>query len=351
VFTWREFRELFMRWNKLVPWSVALLAVVAVQAWASATGDQLVYRKKYAMGTVFEIVAYGPSPERTARAIEQAFTEIIRLDHVMSDYIPSSDLSRINRTAHYRAEPVPADLYKVIQQSLLYSRLSAGEFDITVGPLAHIWKAEIRDGTVPTEAEDEKLRRCVGWRKISLAPPDRVEFRSPCMAIDLGAIGKGYAVDRAAAVLRSDGIECAVISAGTSTLYAMGSPPGASGWTVHLRDPSGKLSPEVHLSGNSVSTSEQPLNPEPGKAPFGDIIDPAQGVPVKTSYSVSVVAGSATASDALSTTLLLMGPTRGKALVKKLPEVAAVWISRDGKCEMFSTGPRISVNHAAGQKR
>lgn len=336
-----------MRWNKLAPASIALLAMVVVQAWPSVQGDRLVYRKKYAMGTVYEIVAYGPSPERTSRAIEQAFNEVIYLDHVMSDFIPSSDLSRINRTAHYRAEPVPADLYKVIQQSLVYSRLSSGSFDITVGPLARIWKAEIRDGTVPTQAEAQKLRQCVGWRKIALLPPGRVEFRSPCMAIDLGAIGKGYAVDRAAAVLRSDGVQSALISAGASTFYAMGSPPGHSGWVVHLRDPSGKLGPEVRLSGNSVSTSEQPRNPEPGKAPFGDIIDPAKGVPVKTPYSVSVVARTATASDALSTTLLLMGPARGKMLAKTLPQVAAVWISPQGQSEMISTGPRISMNHAA----
>jgi len=337
-----------MRWSKVFPASVALLVMVVVQAWPSVHADQMVYRKKYAMGTEFEIVAYGPTPERTARAIEQAFKEVIRLDRVMSNYIPSSDLSRLNRTAHYRAESVPADLYKVIQQSLVYSRLSAGEFDITVGPLARIWKAEIRNGTVPTEAEEQKLRRCVGWRKIVLLPPDRVEFRSPCMAIDLGAIGKGYAVDRAAAVLRSDGIQSALISAGASTFYAMGSPPGHSGWIVHLRDPSGKLGPEVRLRGNSVSTSEQTHDPKPGKAPFGDIIDPAKGVPVKTSYSVSVVAPTATASDALSTTLLLTGPARGKMLVRKLPHVAAIWVSRQGKAEMFSNGPRISVKHAAG---
>ncbi len=291
------------------------------------------------------------SPDRTSHAIEQAFNEVIRLDHVMSDYIPSSDLSRINRTAHYRAEPVPADLYKVIQQSLVYSRLSAGEFDITVGPLARMWKAEIRDGTVPTAAEEQKLRRCVGWQKVILEPPDRVELRSSCMAIDLGAIGKGYAVDRAAAVLRSYGIDRALINAGGSTIFAMGSPPGRAAWVVHLRDPSGKLGPEVGLNGNSVSTSEQTHDPEPGKAPFGHIIDPTKGLPVKTSYSVSVVAGTATASDALSTTLLLMGPARGKMLARKLPQVAAIWISPQGTSEMFSNGPRISVKHAAGQKR
>jgi thiamine biosynthesis lipoprotein len=340
-----------MRWNRLVLASALLLVLFVTQAYPSVHEAQLVYRKKYAMGTVFEIAAYGLSPARTSLAIDKAFREVIRLDHVMSDYIPSSDLSRINRTAHYRAEPVPADLYHVIRQSLTYSRLSAGEFDITVGPLARMWKAEVRDGTVPSRAKEEKLRRCVGWRKVALVPPDRVEFHSPCLAIDLGAIGKGYAVDRAAAVLRSNGIERALISAGGSTIYAMGSPPGRPAWVIHLRDPSGKLSPEVSLNGNSVSTSEQTREPEHGSPPFGHIIDPAKGVPVKTAYSVSVVAGSATASDALSTTLLLMGPGRGKSLVRKLPKVAALWISAKGKTEMLSTGPRISLGRSAGPKR
>lgn len=328
--------------------ALALLGLVLAPTYASTQKEELVYRKDYAMGTVFEIAAYGSSPSRMSRAIDQAFKEVVRLDHVMSDYIPDSDLSRINRTAHYRAEPIPADLYKVIQQSLVYSRLSMGEFDITVGPIARLWKAEIEGGAAPSKAQEERLRRCVGWRKVVLLPPNRVEFRSSCMALDLGAIGKGYAVDRAAAVLRSYGIERALISAGGSTFYAMGSPPGKPAWVVHLRDPSSKLNPEVSLSGDSVSTSEQTQDPEHGSAPFGHIVDPAKGIPVKTPYSVSVVADSATVSDALSTTLLLMGPTRGKPLVRKLPEVAAIWISAQGKSEMLSTGPRISLEHSAG---
>lgn len=341
-----------MRSIKMVQGSFALMlwVLLLAPAHASIHKEGLVHKKQYAMGTVFDIAAYGSSPSRMSRAIDQAFKEVVRLDHVMSDYIPDSDLSRINRTAHYRAESIPADLYKVIQQSLVYSRLSMGEFDITVEPLARLWKAEIQDGTAPSKAKEERLRRCVGWRKVILLPPNRVEFRSPCMALDLGAIGKGYAVDRAAAVLRSYGIKRALIDAGGSTVYAIGSPPGQSAWVVHLRDPSRKLDPEVRLSGNSVSTSEQTHDSENNGAPFGHIIDPAKGIPVKTPYSVSVVARSATASDALSTTLLLMGPTRGKPLVRKLPEVAAIWISAQGKSETVSTGPRIYLGHSAGLK-
>ncbi|MCL5669774.1 MAG: FAD:protein FMN transferase [Acidobacteria bacterium] len=340
-----------MRLSNAVPVSAALLVIALAPAYPSSHANELVYRKYYAMGTVFEIAAYGPSPSQTSLAIDQAFKEVVRLDHVMSDYIPDSDLSRINRTAHFRSEPIPPDLYQVIQQSLVYSRQSMGKFDITVGPLARLWKAEIRDGTIPSKAEEDKLRRCVGWRNVVLIPPDHIQFRSPCLAIDLGAIGKGYAVDHAAAVLRSYGVDRALISAGGSTIYAMGAPPGGDAWTVQLRDPSRKLNPEVRLSGNSVSTSEQTRNPEPGSGPFGHIIDPAKGVPVKTSYAVTVVADSATASDALSTTLLLMGPERGKELVRKLPKVAAIWISDKGESEMISTWPQITTGSTAGANR
>lgn len=311
--------------------------------------EELVYKKRYAMGTVFEIAAYSFSPATAYRAIDQSLNEVVRLDHIMSDYIPDSDLSRINRMAHFRAEPIPKDLYKVIQDSLVYSRLSKGKFDITVGPLARLWKGDVKNGKTPSMAEEQDLKRCVGWHKVRLIPPDHIEFRSPCARIDLGAIGKGYAVDRAAEVLRSMEIKRALINSGGSTFYAIGSPPGKNAWVVHLRDPSGKLNPEVRLSGNSVSTSEQLRNPQRGNAPFGGIINPLLGAPGKTAYCTSVVAGSATASDALSTTLLLMGPVQGINLVKELPEVAAVWISPQGNSEMASTGPRIALSQCDAQ--
>jgi thiamine biosynthesis lipoprotein len=336
-----------MRWNRGCSGRTILqfLFLALTQAQVFAQTNQLVYRKEYAMGSVFEIAAYSSSPSRASRAIDKAFVEVIRLDHIMSDYDPSSDLSRINRTAHYRAELVPVDLYRVIQQSLAYSKLSNGKFDITVGPLSRLWKKETRGGSAPSAVQLKELLNCIGWQKVVLVPPDRVEFRSPCMALDLGAIGKGYAVDRAVTVLRSFGVKNALISAGGSTIYGMGSPPGLPAWVVHLRDPSKKLSPAVRLNGNSVSTSEQTRNPRPERTPFGHIIDPVKGIPITSPYSVSVVADSATESDALSTTLLLMGPAEGKAVLQGLPNIAAVWISSRGKSEYISNGPRISMNH------
>ena len=318
-----------------------LISFFLFSASDSEPARSFVHKKKYVMGTVFEIVAYCESSASVSDAIDKAFQEIVRLDEVMSNYNSASDLSRLNRAAHFHAEVVPPDLYRVIEESLLYSKLSGGKFDISVGPLVNLWKAAMRGVHVPSSAEEERLRRCVGYQNIALFPPDRIEFRSPCLQIDLGAIGKGYAVDRAVEILRSYGVDRALINAGGSTIYAMGSPPGETAWLVHLRDPSKQIDPQVMLRDDSVSTSEQtpPSLLESNSA--GHIVDPDTAIPSKTKFAVSVIARTATASDALSTTLLLIGPEKGTPLVKTIADAAAIWISPTGQFETASGGPQI----------
>ncbi len=340
---WPRTTVRFMRWNRLHPVILfcPLLALASTEA--SQAQPPFVHKKKYVMGTVFEIVAYGELPERAADAIDQAFREIVRLDNLMSDYKPDSALTRLNHSSHSGPQSVPPDLYRVIGEALQYSRLSEGKFDVTVGPLVNLWKATIRGGASPSSAEEEKARACVGYQKIELLPQDRVLFRSPCVQIDLGAIGKGYALDRAAEVLRSHGITHALLDAGGSTFVAMGAPPGQTGWLVHLRDPSNKVDPQVILADGSVSTSEQTPPSLLERESAGHIIDPDKGVPISTPFAVSAVANTGSASDALSTTLLLVGPEKGKELVKNIAGVAAIWVSSDGQTQLASSGPRIQL--------
>ena len=329
-----------MRWNRVLPGSICLFVFLASTS-LSSTPACFIHKKKYLMGTVFDIVAYGDSLTRVSDAVDRAFQEMGRLDDVMSDYKSDSALSRLNRSAHFQAQTVPPDLYRVIEESLQYSRLSDGKFDITVAPLANLWKAAVRGQPAPSAAELEKVRACVGYQNIKLLPPDKVEFRSPCLQIDLGAIGKGYALDRAVEVLRRNGISNALLDAGGSSIYAMGKPPGQRTWALKLRDPSKKLGPQVMLSDSSVSTSEQTPRSALMKNSLGHVVDPGEGVPLQTAFAVSVVAKTATVSDALSTTLLLMGPERGEHLIKQLPETAAIWISSDGRSKSVSGGPPI----------
>lgn len=322
---------------------LAVLITVAISAAASSqsSSEVLVYGKKYVMGTVFEIAAYDQSSEHASDAIEKALEEVVRIDALLSDYKPESALSQLNRSAHFQAQRVPPDLYRVVEQALEYSRLTDGKFDISVAPWVNLWKAAMSGDATPSAEQQSRVRSCVGYQKIKLTPPDQVTFHSPCLLLDLGAIGKGYAVDRAAAVLRSWGIHNALINAGGSTLLAMGAPPSKSAWLLHLRDPSGKLDPEVMLNDQSVSTSEQTPPSLLGKDSAGHIIDPDTGMPLLTDLAVSVIAKTGTESDALSTSLLLVGPEKGKALASHLENVSAVWISPQARTEIINAGPQI----------
>jgi len=293
------------------------------------------------MGTIFEIAAYDQSSEHASNAIEKAFQEVVRLDNLLSNYKSDSALSNLNRSAHFHAEKVPSDLYRAIDQAVQFSRLSDGKFDISVAPLVNLWKAALRGEGTPSRAQQEEVRSCVGYEKIDLTPPDRISFRSSCLQLDLGAIGKGYAVDRAAEVLHSLGIRDALVNAGGSTIFAMGSPPDQTGWLVHLRDPSNKIDPQVMLKDGSVSTSEQTAPSLLGNDSAGHIIDPDTGMPLKTVFTVSAVSRTASASDALSTTLLLLGPTKGTALIESMADVSAIWISHEAHVETVTGGPQI----------
>ena len=293
------------------------------------------------MGTVFEIAAYAESSQEASAAIDKALQEIVRMDDLMSNYKPESALSRLNRSAHFHTQQVPPDLYRVIEQAVQFSRLSGGKFDITVAPLVNLWKAALSGDSMPSLSQRQQAEDCVGYEKIELTPPDQITFRSSCMQLDLGAIGKGYAVDRAGEVLRSFGIRNALINSGGSTILAMGTPPGQPGWLVHLRDPSHKVDPYVTLKDQSVSTSEQTSASLLAPESAGHIIDPVTGRPVDSRFAVSVITPSGTPSDGLSTTLLLLGPKVGKSLVDGMSNVSAIWLSSKAEIETVTNGPQI----------
>lgn len=324
-------------------WAAALFVAILAVASSAQSSDQpvLAYKQKYVMGTVFEIAAYAESREQASAAIDKAFEVIVRMDDLMSNYKPESPLSRLNRSAHFHTQQVPTDLYRAIEQAVQFSRLSGGKFDITVAPLVNLWKAALAGGSMPSAAQRQQAEECVGYEKIELTPPDQITFRSSCMQIDLGAIGKGYAVDRAGELLQASGIHNALINSGGSTILAIGSPPGQPGWLVHLRDPSRKMDPYVMLKDQSVSTSEQTAVSLLGPESAGHIIDPATGSPADSPFSVSVITSFGNPSDGLSTTLLLLGPKLGKPLVEAMRNVSAIWLSPKAEVETVTNGPQI----------
>lgn len=301
---------------------LSLTAVVLLPLSAVPRGESLdaVYRQRYAMGTMFDVIVYHTSRVEAARAAANALDEIVRLEAVMSHYRADSDLTKLNG-AGGQFVTVDPSLYDVIRQSLDISRASTGQFDVTMAPLLRAWKRAADRGSRPADVEIAEAKRCVGFRNIELEEPNRIRLRAGCTEVDLGGIGKGYAVDRALAILRAAGIRHSMINAGGSSIAATGAPAGRTGWPVLV----GRSI--LVLKGRSVSTSQ----PDPASPYGGDIIDPRRGVPAESRIAVSVIAPSATVADALSTTLLLFSVEEGKQLLAQFPDAAALWVSPEGR--------------------
>jgi thiamine biosynthesis lipoprotein len=304
--------------------------LLAATVWLQADSLVFVHAQRYAMGTMFDIVAYHSSRSQAERAIEVALAEILRLDHVLSHFDADSDLSKLVRRGRGGLTDVDPALYDVLNESMEISRRSGGSFDVTVGPLVRVWQAAQAAGRTPSADAIAKARRCVGYEKVQLVPPDRVQLNSDCVSIDFGGIGKGYAVERAVHILHGAGIRHAVVNAGQSSIAAIGHPPERAGWTVDLGVDGTGLG-QIELRDASISTSRQGRVPlQEGERGYGDIIDPAGGKPIESSVTVMVRAPSATHADALSTTLLLLSIPEGKRVLEGFPNASAVWLSASG---------------------
>ena len=283
------------------------------------------------MWTMVDIVAYHPSRAEAEAAVAKALDEVERLDDILSNYEPDSDVSKLVRDARNKSVAVEASLFEVIQRSVELSRRSGGKFDVTISPLLKVWKKAREADRKPTADEIAAARRCVGFEKIELTPPDRILIRSDCVEIDLGGIGKGYAVERAINILKAAGIQNAVINAGSSSIAAMGTPPDGSGWPIRVIE-SGAGNRSILLKNTSISTSEQ----------TGSILDPFTGNPTSERMTVSVIAPSATLSDGLSTALLLVSIDEGKKLLSQYPDVSALWIAPGGQLKASYRESQVS---------
>lgn len=282
-----------------------------------------------AMGTVFTVVAYGREGEHLSEVVREVFEEIDRLDAQMSDYNPASEISAINREAARRPVVVEPKLFRLIQGSLRLSEESDGAFDITVGPLIKEWGFFRGKGRVPSADELAAVMKRVGYRHVKLDPAWReIRFDSEGIGLDLGAIAKGYALDRAAEILRSNCVTSALVSSGSSSLYALGSPPGETGWKVSIRDPydKQKAADVVRLKNYSLSVSG---NYEKffklGGRTYSHIFDPKLGRPVENILSTAVLAPTGEQSDALSTSLYVLGVERARVVLTRHVDITVIF--------------------------
>jgi thiamine biosynthesis lipoprotein len=292
-----------------------------------------------AMGTQYTVVAYGRDQTFLSEVVGQVFEEIDQFDGQMSNYKPESELSRINRDAAQHEVTVEPRLFELIQYSLRASQESGGDFDITVGPLMKLWGFFRGQGRLPGSAQIAQVQKRIGYQHVHLDPAHRtIRFDSSGVELDLGGIAKGYVVDQAAETLRSNGITAALVSSGTSSIYALGSPPGERGWKITVRDPFHEDKPAdvFRLQNFALSTSGNyekffKIN---GKI-YCHIMDPHSGWPVQNMLSTVAAVPTGVETEALTKILFVGGVEKSRQYLSTHPNAIAVFYQPGAQPQTF----------------
>ncbi|WP_353071243.1 FAD:protein FMN transferase [Tunturiibacter gelidoferens] len=338
-----------------VGWLAIALSLTPLAVPAAPLQLRLFTTTHPAMGTEFMLYLYSTNPAAAAAASEEVFEEIDRIEQLLSNYRDSSELSRINQNAGAGAVTTDPEMMDFLQQSEHWSRASNGAFDITVGRLMKAWGFFRYDGRIPMDAELEDLRTVTGWEKVKLDPAARtVQFTSPGIELDPGGIGKGFAVDAAVRILRADHITAAMLSAGSSTVYALGAPPHKTGWRVVVPGPlpSKKTLSVITLRDTSLSSADcSQKNFTVAGHRYCHIMNPRTMRPVEGRIQVSVVAPSATVSDALSNVVFVETPEQSVATLKAFaPDAHALIVSggaEAARCTAFQWTSSVDRTHCA----
>jgi len=283
------------------------------------------------MGTTYTVVAYGGERYAIEEAVDAALEETRRLDYLLSNYRPGSEWSYINQHAATEDVQLSPELFDLLSYCYDVSSKSEGAFDITVGPLMKIWGFYKGSGKIPHRAEIRTALERVGYRHMLLNPAAKtIHFDVRGVEIDPGGIGKGYAVDRMADILKRKGITAGFISGGRSSMCAIGNPPKeARGWRVAIPDPrdARKTYTEVFLKNESMSTSgtSEKFFVAGGKT-YSHIMDPRTGYPAEGMLEVSVIAPRTIDSEAWTKPFFI----NGKAwTIRNKPKEFQVFLCED----------------------
>ncbi len=317
--------------------SITLLALLLLATLASPVRAEWVFREEAIMGTRCAVELWSEKPAEANKLIDQVFAEFRRIDLLMSTYKPASQVSRVNALAAKQHVRVDVELFDLLQTALEYSKISNGAFDITYASVGYLY--DFREHIRPDAAHIAAALPGVNWRHLELRRADHsVHFQRPGMRIDLGGIGKGYAVDRGTAILQRAGVQHAMVNAGGDTRIIgdhFGKP-----WIVGVRDPNDrdKVALRLPLENTAISTSgDYERFFDEGGVRYHHILDPKTGDSARKLRSVSIIASTATRTDALTKLVYVNGPDIGIAMINKLDDADAIVITNDGRI-LYSDG-------------
>lgn len=291
------------------------------------------YQTGQAMGTEIIVQLWHEDPAQAELAALEVLAEMRRIDQWLSPWIETSELYKVNQTAAAAPVPISEPLFRILDKAAYMSRLSAGAFDITFASVGY--RYDYRQGKAPTDAEREALLPAINYQLVVLdQAAQTVQFMHPNVRIDLGGIAKGYAVDTAMALLTAKGITHASISAGGDSRI-LGDKRGRP-WMVGIKNPrdESKLALRLPLTDTAMSTSGDYerffFDPVTGEREH-HIINPRTGKASQGVMSATVLGPTGFDTDPLSTTVFILGPERGLALINRLPGFDAIVIDAKGQ--------------------
>lgn len=280
------------------------------------------------MATDFDVLLNPEGPDDQVGIASDALDRVHGLEQQLTAYRDDSELMRLNRAAESGPTVVEPNLYRLLRRALDIAAKTDGAFDPAAGTLVKLWQRCRKDGRVPTEEEVATARKQSGWRHVQTDDAaETIEFDRNGIEFNLGAIGKGYAVDQIGEALSSGGVDDWLVHGGKSSARVSGRHAGHDGWPIGLQNP---LLPDrplltLLLKDAAISTSGTAVQWfRVGEKRYGHVLDPRTGWPVEAMLSVSVIAPDAALADALSTAFFVLGVENALRCCDNFPEVGAI---------------------------
>lgn len=290
-------------------------------------------RDAFLMGGRFDITLVAGDSLTAERNIDTVIAEIARIEYLISDWKPESQVSMVNNNAGLKPVKVDKELLELTERALRISQITKGAFDISFAAMEKIWRFDGSMTTMPSRKAVKKAVAKVGYRNIIVNRDSSTIFlKIKGMRIGFGALGEGYAVDRCKEMMVSRGITAGLINA-TGDIQAWGTQPDGQPWNIGLTDPfkTNKLIAEVPLQGAITTSGNYQKYVMINNRRYSHIINPATGYPATGLTSVTVIGKSTEIANALSTSIMVMGPAKGLKLLKAFPEYQCLMITDAGK--------------------
>ncbi len=297
-----------------------------------------VKRSAHLMGGRFEITLVAADSSQANANIDDVITEISRIEHLISDWKPESQVSRVNQNAGIAPVKVDWEVFELTRRAIELSQITDGAFDISFAAMEKVWTFDGSMTEVPSAQDIRKSVQNVGYKNIVLDSVNQTIFlRKSGMKIGFGALGEGYAVDRCRVLMQERGIHAGLINA-TGDMTAWGNRPKTRrGWPIGIADPfrPGRVIKKIWLKESVATSGSYEKYAEIEGVRYSHIINPKTGYPATGLISVTVTGPIAEVANGLSTSIMVMGATKGKNLLSKFPGYRALLITDKGKTLRF----------------